>query len=122
VEACALGLGYHPARAAPGVRPAVLQLLEAAHGRAHRREVHGRQALGVGDPGLQTLVAGQAEDLVHALGLAPGQDGLAAGARVRPQRDRHLGPARADLLDQARDLVQRALAGIDAGAPQPSAS
>jgi len=53
--------------------------------------------------------------------LTPGHQLLARKPRVAAQDDLHLRPTAADLIDQARDLVDGAGRSIDVGAPQPSA-
>ena len=82
------------------------------------------QALGlgrgeiVGDGADQALVAGEAEDVVDAVRLAPRHQLVAGKARIGAQQDLDPRPARADLADDARDLVHGAGRGIDVRAPE----
>src|SRR5271165_1226334 len=54
---------------------------------------------------VQTLVAGQAEQEVDAVCLAPRHQGFAGKAGITAQQDAHPGPALADLFDNPRHLL-----------------
>ena len=64
------------------------------------------------------IVAGKPEHVVDAVLLAPRHQLLAGKAAVGPQDDPHLGPALADLRDDALDLLDGPGRGVDVGAPQ----
>ena len=66
----------------------------------------------------QARVAGEAEDEVDPVRLAPGHQRLAGEAAVGAQQDPHPRPAGADLADDARDLLHGAGRGVDVGAAQ----
>ena len=108
-----LGLADHPARAAPAVQGLVAEILEAACRRA------GLLGLGLGRRELgrdflhQARIAGEAEDVIDPVLLAPDHQRLAGEARIGAQNDPHLRPAGADLRHQPRDLLDRAGAGVD---------
>ena len=70
------------------------------------------------DLGQQAGVAGEAEDVVDAVGLAPAHQLVAGEARVGAQEDLDPWPALADLADDARDLVLGPGRGVDVRAPQ----
>jgi hypothetical protein len=57
------------------------------------------------DLGLEALVARQAEHVIDPVLLAPRHQGLTGKARVGPQQDAHARPARPDLGDDARNLL-----------------
>ena len=67
---------------------------------------------------LQPRVARQAEHVVHAIGLAPGHQGLAGEAGIAAQQDARPRPAAADAADDPRDLLHRAGRAVDVRAPQ----
>jgi hypothetical protein len=102
-----LGLGDH----APGPAPAVSRA-PGEVGEAADRSPLG-QALGLGEREIagdrrdQALVAGETEDVIDAVGLAPAHQRLAREARIGAQQDRDPRPARPDLGDDARDLLDR---------------
>jgi hypothetical protein len=72
------------------------------------------QALGLGEREIagngrdQALVAGETEDVVDPVGLAPAHERLARVARIGPQQDLDLRPAAPDLADDPLDLLHRA--------------
>ena len=66
----------------------------------------------------EARVAREAEQVVDAVVLAPGHQGLPREAAVAAQDDPHLRPAGADLADDARHLLDRASRGVDVGAPE----
>ena len=66
-----------------------------------------------GDLVEQPAVAGQAEDIIDALLLAPDHQLLAGEAGVGAEQDSHLRPAPADAGDDARHLVLGAGRGVD---------
>jgi hypothetical protein len=59
------------------------------------------------DDALQALIAGQPDDVIDAVILAPGQQRLAAEAGIGSEHDFHFGPALAQLPHDARDLLDR---------------
>ena len=67
----------------------------------------------------EARIAGEAEDEVDPVCLAPGHQRLAGEAAVGAQQDPNPGPAGADLPDNARDLLKGAGRGVDVGAAQP---
>ena len=70
------------------------------------------------DLGDQPVILGQAEQIIDVVLLAPCHQIVACEPRIRPQQNAHLGPTPADLCDDPRNFVNRARAGIDAGAAQ----
>ena len=60
----------------------------------------------------------QPEQEVDAVGLAPGHQLVARKAGVGAQQDARARPARADVRDDARHLLDRAGRRVDVGAPQ----
>lgn len=81
------------------------------------REVARLQKRGL-DARLEPRVAGEPEDIVHAILFAPSHQRFAREARVGTQDYLHLGPARADLLDDTIHLLDRASARVDVRALQ----
>ena len=67
---------------------------------------------------LQPVVAGQAEQEVHAVGLAPRHQGLAGEAGIAAQQNACLRPAAADLRHDPRDFLDRPGRAIDVRAAQ----
>ena len=61
----------------------------------------------VGDGLDQALVAGEPEDVVDTVGFAPAHQRLAGEAGVGPQQDLDPRPARPDLGDDPRHLLDR---------------
>lgn len=102
-----LGLGDHAPLTAPAVERAPGEVGETA-----RRAALG-QALGLGQRELtsddpdQALVAGEPEDVIDPVGLAPVHQRITREARVGPQQDLDPGPARPDLGDDPRHLFDR---------------
>ena len=70
------------------------------------------------DQGFQPLIAGEAENVVNAVGLAPGHQVLAAEARIRPKPDVDVRPALPDLRDDQGDLFLGAGRGVDVRGPE----
>jgi hypothetical protein len=66
----------------------------------------------------QARVAGEAEDIVDPVRLAPGHKLLAGEARVRAQQDPDPRPRRADPIDDAGHLGHGAGRGVDVRGPQ----
>src|SRR5262245_61512956 len=60
----------------------------------------------------------QPEEVVHAVGLAPGHDRLAAEPAVAADQDLDLGPIPADPPDDPLQLLQGPGRGVDVGGPQ----
>jgi hypothetical protein len=105
--------GDDPAAPAPALARRPHELLEAP------RRLAGSSALRLGlgkfagDLVDQAVVAGEAEEKVDAVGFAPRHQLLADEATVGAQQDPHLGPALADLPDDARHFLDRTGGGID---------
>jgi hypothetical protein len=113
-----LGLGDDASFAAPAVQRAPREVDEAP-----RRATLG-QALGCGggelfgDDADQAVIAGEAEDVVDAVGFAPRHQLVPGEAGVCPQHDLNPRPAGADLADDPFDLGQGPGRGVDVRAPQ----
>jgi len=116
-----LGFGHDAARSRPALFRLVLELGEDT-GRLAAALMHPLRLmhLGAGDA-LQALIAGQAEGVIHRIGLAPGHQLLAAEAAVGAQHDPDLGPALPQLRHDAADLLDRACRHIPVGSPEPRA-
>lgn len=66
----------------------------------------------------EARVAGEAEQEVHPVGLAPRHQLVAGEAAVGAEQDLHPGPAGSDLRHDPCHLLGGACAGVDVGAPQ----
>jgi hypothetical protein len=66
----------------------------------------------------RTFFAGEPEQVIHAVLLAPRHQRLARKARIRPQHDAHERPAGTDLPDNPRDLLDAACSRVDVGGAQ----
>ena len=111
-----LGLGYDPALAAPAVARRPLKLLETTRRLAAGFALFLGSNQFTGNLGDQSLVLGQPEQKIDAIGLAPTHQGVAGKPRIGPQHDAHFGPLGADLRDDARRLLDRAGGRVDVGA------
>jgi len=69
----------------------------------------------------QPLVAGQTEEVIHAVLLAPGHQFFAAEAGVGPQHDLHFRPTLSQLRHDTADLCHRTCRCILVGCPEPRA-
>ena len=111
-------LADHPAPARPAVERRIAEVLEAAGGLAGR----GRLRLGLqefdGDLGDEARVAGEAEHEVDPVLFAPRHQRLAAEAGIGAQENARPRPARPDLGDDARDLLDRSGASVDVRRPE----
>jgi len=76
--------------------------------------------LGTDDPA-QPLVAGQAEQIIDMVGLAPAHQFFSAEARVGPQHEAHLGPALTQLGHDTFHLFDRTCGRVVVGGPEPRA-
>ena len=107
---------------APGAAPALArspsEVLEAARRLAGRLAFRCRRRELADDRADEAVGLRQAEDIVDAVCLAPCHKRLAREAAVGTQHDAHLRPARTDLRDDARRLLDRARRRIDVGGPQ----
>ena len=113
-----LGLADHPPPPVPAVAGGIEEVLEPAR-RLARLLVFGLCPGQIdGDLVEEPAVAGQAEEVIDALLLAPGHQLLAGEAEVGAEQDPYLGPAPADAGDEARHLVLGAGRGVDVRAPQ----
>ena len=113
-----LGLGNDTSLPAPAGEGLVAQFPEAP-GRLARLAAF-RASLGqlLADPADQAVVAGQAEQIINPVRLAPCDQLLAAKAAVGAQQDPRPGPAGADLRDKPRDLFAGARCAVDIGRSQ----
>jgi uncharacterized protein YbjT (DUF2867 family) len=80
-------------------------------GEATRRAILGptlgrRRGELFGDRVDQALVAGEAEEVIDAVGFAPAHQPVPGKARIGPQHDLHPWPAGADLGDDTFDLIE----------------
>ena len=73
------------------------------------------------DPADEPVVAGDADDVVHAVVLAPGHDLLADVGGVGPHQDPEPRPPAAELADDAGELVERARGGVGVAGPEHGA-
>ena len=98
-----LGVGHHAPRAAPAVERMPEDVGEPA------RRAALCQALGLceifGDCPDQALVAGQPEDVIDGICLAPNPQLVPGKAGVGAQQDLDPRPAGADLVDDPRHLL-----------------
>ena len=113
-----LRLGDDAAFAAPAVQSLVAQLLEETFGFAGFLGFGLCRGQFVCDRGFKPWIAGQAENVVNAVGLAPGHQLLAAEAEIRPKPDIDIGPAFPDLRDEKGDLLLGAGRGVDVCGPK----
>jgi hypothetical protein len=113
-----LGLADDPARAAPAVEGLVAEVLEPAHRLAGPFRLDLGQGEFARDLVDQARVAGQAEEVVDPMSLAPGHQRLAGEARVGAQDDLHFRPAGAGLRNDPFDLLDGAGAGVDVRPPE----
>src|SRR5207302_6967067 len=102
-----LGLGDDAARAAPALAGRPSELLEAARRRSRGSALLLRRHEVNPDRAVEAGVLGQPQDEVDRMGLAPRHQRLARKAGVGAHDDADLGPARTDLLHDARDLLNR---------------
>jgi len=121
-----LGLGDDAPILAPAVQRAPENASKAARGAARGQALQ----LGCGQIGsgraAQARVAGEAEEVIDPVRLAPRHQLVAGKARVGTQQDLHpatgvgapVAPAGPDLSDDAGDLVNGASRGIAVGTPQ----
>jgi hypothetical protein len=65
------------------------------------------------DRGGEARVAGQAEQVINPVQLAPPHQFLAGKARIGAQQDPHRRPAGADLGDETRHFLHRPGTGIN---------
>jgi hypothetical protein len=101
-----LGLGHHAPLAAPAVQRAPGKIGEAT-GRATLSQALGRRRGKIfGDRADQTVVAGEAEEVIDAVGFAPAHQLVPGKARIGPEHDLHPWPAGADLGRDAFDLIE----------------
>ena len=59
-----------------------------------------------GDRADQALVAGEAEEIIDPMVLAPGHELVPGKAEIRPQQDLDPGPVRPDLAEDALELIE----------------
>ena len=107
---------------APPARPAVERRPAEVAEAPRRLAGPGRVLLGPGEVDGEFLdqarIAGQAEDEVDPVGLAPGHQRLAGEAAVGAEQDADPRPAGADPADDARDLLDGPGRGVDVGAAE----
>src|ERR1700732_2390159 len=116
-----LGLADDASLPRPALAGAIDEISVHALGLARRLRKRARLGQLSAQSALQPGIASQAKDIAHTVLLTPSHQLLARKPRVPAQDDLHLRPTAADLVDQARDLVDGAGRSIDVGAPQPSA-
>src|ERR1700728_2172228 len=115
---CPFRLADHPAPARPTVERGIAEVLVAAGGLAGRGGL--RFGLKEFDRDLldEPRIARQAEHEVHPVVFAPGHQRFAGEPGIGAQKNARPGPARPDLRDDPRDLLDRAGAAIDVRPPQ----
>lgn len=113
-----LGLADDPPAAAPVVERRPQEVLKAPCRSAGRDTLDRR--FGEFGPDLidQAGIAGEAKQVIDAVGLAPRHQWLAGKARIGAQHDPHFGPASSDLPGDTRDLLDRTGRAVDVRAPQ----
>src|SRR5439155_4938195 len=113
-----LRLGDDAALLAPAIERTPLEILEAARrtagllGRGFRR---GKLLLDHGD---QAGIAGEPEQVIHAVLLTPRHQRLARKTTVGSQQDARKRPAGADLPDDPRNLLDATRTGVNVGGTQ----
>ena len=112
-----LGLADDPARAAPAVDRAIPEVAE----HARRPARGGTETLRLGklidQRCLQAAIARQAKHVVDTVRLAPTHQLVVAEAAVAAQDDAHAWPTPADLGNDARHLLDRAVTARDVRTP-----
>jgi hypothetical protein len=103
-----LGLGDHASRTAPAVQRAPSEVGEPACRAALCQALSRGPRESLGEGADQALVACEAKYLVGAVRLAPRHQLLAGKARIGPQHDLNPRPARPDLRDDPRHLLDGA--------------
>ena len=116
-----LGLGDDAARAGPAPPGGVGELLvDADRAAAAPRLDPGGEEFRRDSPG-EPGVAGDADDVVHAVVLAPGQQFLAGVGGVGPHQDAEPGPPAAQPGDDAGERFGRARSGAGVARPEHGA-
>ena len=69
----------------------------------------------------QPIIPGEADNIIDAVALAPGQDFIPAKTRVCPDENMDLRPRLPNLLDDSLQFVQCTIGRIAVGAPQARA-
>ena len=115
-----LGLGHHPALAAPGVERPAAQFPEPPRRLPGRRTAAPRLAERLVDALLQAGVARQAEHIIDALPFTPSHDLLPAESRITAYQDLRIRPAVTNLRHYRCQLVH-CLGSVGVGAPQAAA-
>ena len=101
-----LGLAHHPAFAAPAVERGVSEVVEPAGGLAGGAMLGFGRGQPVLDRSQQAAVAGEAEEVIDAVGFAPAHQLVPGKTRIGPEHDLHPWPAGADLGRDAFDLIE----------------
>ena len=107
------GLRDNPPLAAPAIQGRPREVLEAARWPAGPVAVAARRFQLGGDRGGEAHIAGQAEQVIDPIELAPAHQPLAGKAGIGTQQDPYPGPAGAEWRDDTRHFLHRAGAGID---------
>jgi hypothetical protein len=102
-----LGLDNDAPRAAPAVARGPDQVGKAPGRTAPGQTIGLRRGALFGERANQALVAGEAEDVIDRVRLAPRHPLVAGEARVGAQHDRDPRPACSDLADDSFDLGHR---------------
>jgi hypothetical protein len=113
-----LGLADHAPCAAPAVQGGVAELLEAARRLAGLGMLGGSFGQITFELGDQARVAREPEDMVDAIGLAPGHQCVAGKARVGAQQDVDPRPSLANPRDDPGHFLDRPRRGVDVRGPQ----
>jgi hypothetical protein len=103
-----LRLGHHAPRAAPAVERAPGEVGEPARGAAPGQALGRGGGKIFGDRADQAPVAGEPEEVIDGVRLAPDHQRVPGKARIRPQQDLDPRPASTDLVDDPRDLLDGA--------------
>lgn len=113
-----LGLAHDTALAAPTIRGTIAKVAKPPLGLAAGRTGLSRRGHLGGDLRLETIILGQAEQVIDPMGFAPAHQRIAGKARVGPQHDAALGPVPANVANEALDLFHTACCGVSIGAAQ----
>jgi hypothetical protein len=113
-----LGLADHATLAAPAIQRAPSEVGEAADRATLCQALRRGGGEVFSDRADQALVAGEPEQVVDTVGLAPCHEGFPSEARVGAQQDPHPWPAHPDLVDDPLDLGHGARRRVDVGAAE----
>ena len=114
-----LGLGDHPPGARPTLAGAITQLPKPPGGQTRLHMASPGLAQRLRNPFLQPLIARQAQQVTHAIGLAPTHYLLSAKPRISPYIDAYVRPALPNLTDNPCQLRHTARRRIIVRRAQP---